>query len=154
MGAGPRGTGQPRRGPDRQGGPDAGAGGPSGKEGTSCGSTRAAGSGPGWHQGRTAQLQPSCCLLFLCPLPQDGRLQQVVTRQGQQRKTLPAGVSLKTFHSCGNPTGEFSPTESTRPPRHRLQSQEAECFHEPVSVVNDSGLETGLVPQVYFFFNF
>ncbi|XP_068404028.1 collagen alpha-1(I) chain-like [Eschrichtius robustus] len=61
----------------------------------------------------------------------DGRLQQVVTRQGQQRKTLPAGVSLKTLHSCGNPTGELSPTESTRPPRHRLQSQEAECFHEP-----------------------
>lgn len=114
VGAGPLGMGQPRRGPDRQGRSDARAGGLSGKEGTSCGSTRVAGSGPGRHQGQTAQWRPSCCLLFLCPLPQDGGLQQVVTRQGQQRETLPAGVSLKTLHSCGNPTGELSPSESIK----------------------------------------
>lgn len=72
VGAGPLGMGQPRRGPDRQGRSDARAGGLSGKEGTSCGSTRVAGSGPARHQGQTAQWRPSCCLLFLCPLPQDG----------------------------------------------------------------------------------
>lgn len=103
------------------------------EEGTSPGRVRAVGRAR--PAPRTAQLPPRHT-----PVPVHSP--RIRGRRGTAGTGPPGRGFPETLPPCRDPTGNLSPAETPRRPRHWPQ-QEAEGSRETVSVIGDRGLETG-----------
>ena len=107
------------------------------------GSSREEGTSPGWVRTvgqarpapRTAQLPP-------CHTPVAVHSPRIRGHRGSAGTGPPGRGFPETLPPCRDPTGNLSPAETPRRPRHWPQ-QEAEGSRETVSVIGDRGLETG-----------